>query len=524
MIKSISIEANGTIQYLELPAELPQKIEFPAAMHTGTTIVKIEFSGQFSTVRNHDYRWIPAESGHVSPFLAPKILRMKTGEIIQASMAAGVWELKSKSALHWIFNHPDAAPLTVYTGHTHEREISAARTAMQRVPALLIAKNGVEFSRSPHDFKAVACFTDHCDFDTAESLAIQRKLFKDAGIRVTKGFFLNHFSKRADNASWERDSAELSQWRSDGHELAYHALSQSIPESGAITTFRNFEPPMPDIPTYIDHGYLPYNFSLFRQNQITESTYAALLEEKNIAILWNYIDSGTTGHGVLNQMNRHQFSLKSFASATASFALKKKVSLLIRAIVFHHLGNRRIISAYKNVAGNVKRGGWGTHFFKAVFEGFVLLKAFMRVLFRWKSESRKSFRLARFSPIVFRHILGDKNFTIFQTVEMTDFKASLSRENLDNLCAESGLFIAHTYFSVPFDYHHGRLIRNGKPDAEVEANFKYLGSRVAEGKVWNPTLSELVSYLKGFEQAELDVENGEILIKNSGGLHYRIIE
>ena len=80
-------------------------------------------------------------------------------------------------------------------------------------------------SRSIKSFSAIACFTDHCDFDTLSNLQLQRTFFKEKDIKVTKGFFLNHFSKRQDNASYERDKMELDLWINDGHELCYHSLS-----------------------------------------------------------------------------------------------------------------------------------------------------------------------------------------------------------------------------------------------------------------------------------------------------------
>jgi len=48
---------------------------------------------------------------------------------------------------------------------------------------------GIEISRSKIPFSAIACFTDHCDFDTLRNLKQQRQFFKTYNIRITKGFF-----------------------------------------------------------------------------------------------------------------------------------------------------------------------------------------------------------------------------------------------------------------------------------------------------------------------------------------------
>ena len=97
---------------------------------------------------------------------------------------------------------------------------------------------------------------------------------KVSGISITKGFFLNHFSKRSDNASWQNESDEFKKWVADGHELAYHSLSQSIKsKEESVTDFVNFKS-VANTVTWIDHGYQPYNFSLIENTKIvSQNTY-----------------------------------------------------------------------------------------------------------------------------------------------------------------------------------------------------------------------------------------------------------
>ena len=153
-------------------------------------------------------------------------------------------------------------------------------------------------------FSAIICFTDHCDFDTAENLKIQLYFFNENHIKITKGFFLNHFSKRADNASYENESEILDLWRNSGHELCYHSLSQSIKSSEeSLSEFLNFEPPFSDVNVWIDHGFQPYNFSFYKKFGIDDKLFEDKLINKNINVLWNYIDSGTATNGIINQLN-----------------------------------------------------------------------------------------------------------------------------------------------------------------------------------------------------------------------------
>jgi len=79
---------------------------------------------------------------------------------------------------------------------------------------------------------------------------------------------------------------------------------------------------------------------------------------------------------------------------------------------------------------------------------------------------------------------------------------------------ESGLFIAHTYFSAPLNYHRGKLFETeNKIDREVEKRFKYLSEKIKSDDIWNPTLQELVTQLQKLKEVIFDCdENGEVFI------------
>jgi len=491
----------------------------------GSFEIEISFSEKISSFRRHDYTWQPYGKADLAEPFAPKILRLSNGTYVQPNALAGYWVPKDAHTLRWLFNPEGAAPVVHYAKGSHAREILRAKSERKKTtPALLFTVDAVEFSRSAIPFSATACFTDHCDFDTPENLVVQREFFKSAGIRVTKGFFLNHFSKRADNASFERDAGELDLWREDGHELAYHSLSQSIKsDEDSFADFTKFAPPFPDIPTWIDHGYQPYNLTLYR-NHISDEEFASTMRRKGISILWNYIDSGTAAKGVINQLNPNDFTLSRFqANNRGKFV--RRFSALVKAIMFHHYADEKIVQAYKNAAGSFKRFLRQKRFSEfrkflgsALHAGYPVGKAILA----WPVSSTKTFKLARFTPLVFTHCIDDKKFHVFQTLEMVDFRAGLSRENIDRLVSESGIFIAHTYFSVPHGYHTGRMLREGKIDVQVAENFRYLGREIGSGKIWNPTLRELVQHLALFDEIAIDVnDSGKTVVRAPVTLHFR---
>lgn len=496
--------------------------------------ITITFQSKITAFRNHDYTWVPINTDRIAGAFAPKAVQLENGYFVQPSMNWGYWEIhrKKPKVLLWRFNPEFSNPLTVYTGPRSERILAAANNSFEwkgGFSLLFSNKNIVEFSRSALPFLPIACFTDHCDFDTLESLKLQRVFFKENNIKVTKGFFLNHFSKREDNASMENDKEEYGKWQDDGHELAYHSLSQSLKEEKeSFADFYNFVPPFDNNPTWIDHGYQPYNFSLYQNKSLNESAFSQNLQQKGISRLWNYIDSGTASLGVINQLNTNDFTLQSFSKGIKNLGFKDKAGVLIKNIMFHYYADEKMILKYKGLAGSFKKvlqHKKVTLFFSFIANVFSLLLPLLKVFVFWGHHKKQPYKLAKYTPLIFRHRLAGNDFYVFQTLEMVDFRASLAPANIDKLIQENGVFMAHTYFSVPMDYHRGRIFKNPQTiDETVAANFKYLSSKITNREIWNPTLTELVEYLSKFEDAILDINReGAIEIANAAGLHNRTV-
>ena len=494
--------------------------------------IKIVFSDVIAQFRSHDYIWKKLKSSFIANEFSPKIIKLQNEQIVQANIAIGIWEIDhdNPAVLLWRFNPELASPITNYLDHDNRRNISQARQNFNFLenPALLFpVKEAIELSRSQSPFMAIACFTDHCDFDTLENLITQRHFFKEYQIKITKGFFLNHFSKREENASFQNQKEELLKWHNDGHELCYHSLSQSIKSTTeSFENFRKFIPPLENIKVWIDHGYQPYNLSLFKNNNIPEEDFSNILKEKKINILWNYIDSGTSTNGVINQFNTEHFTLSSFLNGNKDLRLVKRMQLMIKNIIFHYYNDENMILQYKNAATNFKK----VFFEKKLKSLFSLCRDFLKlstsillVFLFWKTNKIKPYKLAKYSPILFKHNIAENDFYIFQTLEMLDFKKSLSKQNIESLISEKGVFVAHTYFSVPMEYHKGKLFSSpNKIDDNVAERFNFLSNKIKSKEIWNPTLTELVEYWEGFEKVVLDVDdNGFIFLTNNSDLTFR---
>lgn len=494
--------------------------------------IKIVFSEAIVQFRSHDYIWKKLKTSFIANEFSPKIIKLQNDQIVQANITSGIWEINQNNptVLLWRFNPELSSPITNYVGNDNRRNLSQAKQKFNFVesPKLLFPKNeAIELSRSKCPFVAIACFTDHCDFDTPENLAIQREFFKEHQIKITKGFFLNHFSKREENASFQNQNEELLKWHNDGHELCYHSLSQSIKSNAeSFEDFRQFIPPLDNIKVWIDHGYQPYNFSLFKNNNIAEEDFSIILKQKKIKILWNYIDSGTATNGVINQFNTEQFTLSGFLNGNKDLSLIKKTQLIIKNIIFHYYKDEDLILRYKNVATYFKKVFFKRDvklFFPLIKDFFKLYISIFPVFLCWKTNKNTPYKLAKYSPILFKHNISDSEFYIFQTLEMLDFKKSLSQENINALINEKGVFIAHTYFSVPMKYHKGKLFSTPKKiDKNVAERFKFLSNKIKSNEIWNPTLTELIEYWQGFEKVVIDVDdNGFVFLKNDSDLIFR---
>ncbi len=540
MIKQIQLVCKDkTINILPFKDNLYKTpINIPDEYRSSAFDVEITFQDTIDKIRNNDYQWIDADKDFVAIPIVPKILKLSNGVFVQPNTTIGVWEYhkKHKNKIIWKFNQSDATVVTryrkvsnrKYSSHKELSSIVPIENATQLV--LLFSKEGaVEFSRSQIPFSAVACFTDHCDFDTLENLELQRMLLKNAGVRITKGFFLHHFSKRNDGISWQNNEKELTNWLDDGHELAYHSLSQSIkPIEESVYDFVNFIP-VENAVTWIDHGYQPYNFSLIENSKIvSRKAFFEKMVSSKIKNVWNYLDSGVSTLGVINQLNTSHFTLDSYWKGIRKSHFFNQIQRFLKNIFYHFYAENNLMGHYKLASQNFKN----IVFDYRLSDIPAFVKNSVRVLFPtlkiilfWYKYKKQIYPFAKYNAVVFPYVEDGNRFTIFQTIDMLDLKNSLAPENIDLLIKEKGLFIGHTYFSVPMQYHVGRMfLTENKIDEKVVENFKYLGQKIANKEIWNPTLNELIVFLSHFETVVLDVDTqGNISILNKKDLPFRTV-
>ncbi|MGB5929635.1 MAG: hypothetical protein WBH03_15750, partial [Cyclobacteriaceae bacterium] len=451
----------------------------------------IEFVQPIVALRSASYQWadLARNSELIANEHSPKILVLADGTHVVSAQNTGLWQLSGKKSnvLTWVLKDIHLTPLFQFSEKGAHRFKKTFLTHGYNLKLLFSSHAVPEFSRSSIPFTPIVCFTDHCDFDTETDLEKQLAFFNQHGIRVTKGFFLNHYSKRADNASFEREPGQVSAFADSHHELAYHSLTQSIrSKEDAKEEFARFSSPVsPPLSTWIDHGKQPYNYTRIGTSPLTENEWADAVYSKGIRYLWNYLDAGQAKNGCLNQLNPDHFTIARLQANN-----KTGLFFLFRTILFYH-GGEKEVENYKSIAGRLKqvmqkkKAGQIPRISKDLFStlGFVLSHL---------TDSKKRhrpFRWAKYAPYIFRHTVGGREFFFFQTAEVTDFESVFSPRNIDLLIEEKGAITVHCYFSSPLSYQKGRLFANGEVSEKNRENFAYLGEKVRNKEVWNPTLS-----------------------------------
>jgi hypothetical protein len=497
MINSIYFKSNAINNYIEVKLNkssgsyLIQLIEKKYSDKAEEISLIIEFSRSIIAYRSPRYTWEKLTKKEVSlNSHSPKVIVFDDGTHMISSSNIGAWVLKNTRTLEWVLKSSLLTPIFHYA-QDGSRVFNRLFDIESFDLELLCTKGEVpEFSRSKIPFKAIICFTDHCDFDHRDNLSKQLLFFNQNNIKVSKGIFLNHFSKRPENTSYERDSDLIKGFHENHHELFYHALTQSARDKeDAIREFQNFVPPVEfKISTYVDHGYQIYNLTKRNETGLSDYEWSALMAQKGIHNFWNYLDSGTANSGIINQLNTEHFSLGRI--------LKYKlfdIVFIIRTQLFFS-GNEGLLLNYRELAKLTKKFIQK----KSLAKLFVLTRKIIGIAgFLTKSllfEKNKVFKYATHTPFIFKNIIGGNCFNFFQTVEVTNFEKTFSRKNIDLLIKESGAIIAHCYFSSPLMHQTGRLFAGDNISFKNQCNFEYLKHKIQSNDVWNPAISELIQF------------------------------
>lgn len=439
--------------------------------------LKFYFSEVPVAFRNHDYTWCKCNTLCISNPVSPKILKFRGDTYLMADRYVGTWIYNPEhpKILEWRLWGPELSPVYHFDDNRLRHWYKPQYYSNKPLEiGLIITETPVEISRSLLPFSAVVVFTDHCDFDSAESLSAQREFFKNRNIKVTKGYFTRHYSRKGDwNASLEKNRKEYEKWVHDGHELAYHSLSQSILPftEDHETVFNSFaSPSFANVATWIDHGYQPYNWSLQDTRELKVLFQQHMLEKK-VRLVWNYYDASEASWN----LNQNNFRISDFKNIIFS-----KLSLFdkIRILLFYN-GSDEFLVKYRKIAPLIKEG----HILKA-------FTALSEINFQLSLEDYIK-RVQLFFSV------DSEDITFFQTIAVKDWSIGLGKP-LDNLIKERGVAVIHSYFSFTGSHHNNPLFLQNSVslNKKAELAFDRLSGHIKSGNIWNPTLVEFYNHVK----------------------------
>lgn len=538
MIKSIGVGVVGKNQKLdkneflecaEVKASNFSKvsISFSKPVTLKKLYLEIEFNQMPTHWRAADYTWKDIATPYLSAnYHSPKILKFPQHKYVVGMNALGCWEWDHKhNKLIWFLIHPDIQPSFVYDKDDKRQWVNEIEVPKgQRFELGIYHGEGPvpELARSPIGFVPTVTITDHCDFDTPHLLATQRGLFKQIGLKITKGFFLHSFSHRGSYAAMDQEEAkeEYKKWELDGHELAYHGLSRSFrPESWK--EFDEFDSPagFKPITTYIDHGYLEYNFT--KQPIHERAKWFEHMSNKGINLIWNYVDCMESNSLSNNQLNPVDSSLSLIRKATKfqrKYNLPVDPKRMSKTWVSYGT-SEEFDYGIKNLGEALKPSQGAVKPLNVVYKAISLIPiALDRQI--WKRnlfERTRPFKFARFSPLFFKLINHHTpDIALFQTVSVKDFISVFSQPSLNKLKQEAGILVAHTYLAFLGRNHPGRLFLNesGAYNAEAKASVERLGKEIQAGKIWNPTVKELYEFHKKIQSNRFEYVDGKLMAIN----------
>lgn len=513
--------------------------EFEEDTIVSEVFLDIEFLDSIVLWRYLDYTWKrPGKNRLVANSHSPKILKLESGSTVVATNNSGCWEYQPETGiLRWFFYHPMLSPTMVYD-HTDQRIF----LRKQQIKKGTVIQNGLiacrgkaeEWARTPKGFVPTLCITDHSDFDTLANLRIQREFFENLGIRITKGFFLYDYTHKSENASFEaaEGKEELRAWDRNGHELAYHAFSQSYRGEISDLEFDRFESPegIHPVDTYVDHGFHPYNYT--KQKLAVWAGWYSHMYQKGIRRIWTYVDAGDTSFFNLNQANPLDFTWRKILQSSKldpRYGLKGRIANDLRSFLKYRVPES-IFRESLYLGGdlsNLKSRPSFAALKKAISSGLRLVFRLLnpKNIADYINKSDEVFEINRFGPLFFDSPNQiETQIQSFQTLSVRDYEIAFSENSLKKFSSEAGVVIAHTYLSYTGKNHQGRLFQDESWTIRPQAQegFERISELIRSNQLWNPTLREMNLFYSQFGKLEYCKQGEDLIIENYDGIVRKI--
>jgi hypothetical protein len=285
----------------------------------------------------------------------------------------------------------------------------------------------------PNGAPSVICLTDHPDFDTVPKIRLLQELFSKNNIRITKGVFASS-DRLLDRMEPGLDVPEYKNYvdmiHESGSEIAYHGLSPRTDPPSLSECIRRIDMMSKYSPkTWIDHGCGAYLFSrdaVFKEG----GGLVEILSEAGVENYWSYTD-------VWENPARHLDVWKH----------RKSLSALSNFISFMWDKNRASMPLMVYYGSSVLKNLLGPLHFRPIMNTPWRMSS-------WRFLAAHSRRLKYFhdNPMILYDLGGrcslmsNQKIWVFDTVLLNHLALQLRPSNIDSLCKQNGLLLAHCYF------------------------------------------------------------------------------
>ena len=285
----------------------------------------------------------------------------------------------------------------------------------------------------PSGARSVICLTDHPDFDSVEKVRQLSELFSENNLRITKGVFPSS-DPEPGRTEPGIDVPEYKHYidllYEGGSEIAYHGLSQRRDAPSLSECLRRIDLMEEYSPkTWIDHGTGDYLFS--RSAVLKDGpSLVEMLSKVGIENYWSYTDVWENPARHLHLWTKKNLFV---AFNNMLYFLWDKKCVRVPQLLYY--------------GSSVPKNLLGQYHVRPIMNTPWRIRA-------WKSVAAQArgLRYLQENPMVLYNMDGQCSFMsnqriwVFDTILLNHLAFQLKPENIDSLCKQNGLLLAHCYF------------------------------------------------------------------------------
>jgi hypothetical protein len=457
------------------------------------------FDAEHAYFLSHDRQILPLSSNASPPYPVGCVLWLKEGQILcQIDLPKYPYlrlRKQGKKVIATFVIQDRLGSGLILWGDHKIRKSPIEKQIYVRVNRLRSLQEAIWLEPYPNGARAVICLTDHPDFDTVRKLRLLANIFSKNNICITKGVFPGTDpvpGKMEPGLDVPAYKEYIDILYEGGSEIAYHGVSPRTNPPPLSECLRRIDlmsrySPM----TWIDHGCGNYLFSkdaVFNEGPGLVDT----LSKVGVKNYWSYTDVWENPTRHLDVWEPRE--LLSAFSNFFSFLVEKK-RLRIPLMVYY--GS----SILKNLLGPFH------------------LRPIMNDPWRisgWKFVAAHARRLKYFhkNPMIVYDqagqcsLMSKQKIWVFDTVLLNHLAFQLRPANIDLLCRQNGLLLAHCYFGHQKSKYGTMNCFLGDGNSlslipEFIENVKYISEKQSQRELITLSFKDLRNALTNFVNASL---------------------